>query len=251
MSIRSIADGYFERSFDPKTVEETREMDFIISTNDRDRHRTRLNPDNWQLENYALNPIVMYNHQGYADNPFIKSDPDDIIAKSVVNIDTVKGCKVLASRATFESKDINNTAEKVFRKLIFGSLRAVSVGFVEIGKGKIVETKDANGIGEKTYHFEGQELLEWSVVHVPSNAKAGARSLVDYYLNEIVHIERLIECGKNEFKKNDFLNMTVSDVISDLRKMGNTEAEIEIIIEKPGADPKLNTYAERLLKLKK
>ncbi len=251
MSIRSIADGYFERSFDPKTVEDTREMDFIISTSDRDRHRTVLNPDGWQLDNYALNPIVMYNHQGYADNPFIKSDPDDIIAKSIVNLDTVKGRKVLTSKATFESKDINNTAEKVFRKLIFGSLRAVSVGFLEHGVGKMVDIKDANGKGEKTYHFEGQELLEWSVVHIPSNAKAGARGLFDYYMNEFVQLERIIEASRDNFKRNEFLNMTVSDVISDLRKMGKTEHEIEQITEKPGADPNLNNYEQRRLKLKK
>lgn len=249
MSIRSAVGGYFERSFDPKTVEETRQMNFIISTEDRDRHKTRLNPDNWQLENYKLNPVVMYQHQGYGDNPCIKSVPDDIIGMSQVNSDVVKGRKVLSAIPTFEPRELNETAEKVFRKLIFGSLRAASVGFIEVGDGKVEETKDANGKKEKTYAFEGQELLEWSVVHIPSNAKAGARHFIDHVMTEIVSLERLLQ-----FSQSQLLNMKVCDVISELRKIGYAESAIDLIgqqSEKPGADPNVNKYEERLLKIRK
>lgn len=251
MSIRSSVGGYFERSFDPKTVEETRQMNFIISTEDRDRHKTRLNPDNWQLDNYDLNPVVMYQHQGYGDNPCIKSVPDDIIGMSVVSNETFKGRKVLRAIPTFEPKDINETAEKIFRKLIFGSLRAASVGFLEYGEGKILKEK-INGKEEKTYAFEGQELLEWSVVHIPSNAKAGARLFVDHVMTEIVSLERLLK-----FSQNELLNMKVADVISELRKIGYTESQIDLIgeevvkEEKPAASRDLNKYEERLMKLKK
>lgn len=238
MQIRSAVGGYFERSFDPKTVEETRKMNFIISTEDRDRHKTKINQNNWILENYALNPVVMYQHQGYGDNPCIKSVPDDIIAKSLVTKDTLKGKTVLASEAEFETKEMNDTAEKVFRKLIFGSLRAVSVGFLEIGEGTIEETKDTKGRKEKTYHFEGQELLEWSVVHIASNAKAGARAFVDHVMTEIVSLERMLS-----FSQNELLNMKVCDVISELRKLGYTTTEVDRITqEKPGADPNLNKF---------
>jgi len=215
-------------------------MNFIISTEDRDRHHTKLNSDNWQIDNYNLNPVVMYQHQGYGDNPCIKSVPDDIIGMSSVNMDTVKGRKVLVAEPTFEPKEINETAEKVFRKLIFGSLRAASVGFLEIGEGKIEETKNAKGKTEKTYLFEGQELLEWSVVHIPSNAKAGARYFIDHVMTEIVSLERLLQ-----FSQDQLLNMKVSDVISELRKIGYTEKSIDTIIEKPAASRNLNNYLQQ------
>lgn len=244
MQIKSAVGGYFERSFDPKTVEETRTMDFFISTENRDRHGTRLNTDNWNLENYAFNPVVMYQHQGYGDNPCIKSVPDDIIGKSVVSIDTYKGRKVLAAQPTFETKDINDQAEKIFRKLIFGSLRAASVGFLEIGEGTVEEYKNARGEKEKTYVFAGQELLEWSVVHLPSNAQSGARLFVDHVMTEIVSLERMLK-----FSQNELLNMKVCDVIGELRKLGYSTSAIDKIAEESttdntGGTPLLNTKTD-------
>lgn len=248
MPIKSAVGGYFERSFDPKTIEETRTMDFIISTESKDRHGTRLNSKNWQLDNYALNPIVMYQHQGYGDNPCIKSVPDDIIAKSIVALDTFKGRDVLAAQPTFETKDINEQAEKIFRKLIFGSLRGASVGFIEVGKGTIEETKNARGEKEKTYVFEGQELLEWSVVHLPSNAQSGARHFIDHVMTEVISLERMLQ-----FSKNELLNMKVCDVISELKKLGYSTGEIDRTIEEttgPQETPILNTKKDYIQKRK-
>ena len=45
----------------------------------------------------------------------------------------------------FETADINPQAEKIFRKVLNGTLKATSVGFLETGEGKWVETKDAKG----------------------------------------------------------------------------------------------------------
>jgi hypothetical protein len=50
------------------------------------------------------------------------------------------------------------------------------VGFVPIGKGKYGEGDQAQGRSNETYFFEGQELLEWSIVHVPSNRGSVGRS---------------------------------------------------------------------------
>ena len=75
---------------------------------------------------------------------------------------------------TFEPKEINELAEKIYQKILFGSLRAVSVGFLPIGKGRFGEGADS-----ETYYFAGQELLEVSVVNIPANPNALRKSLED------------------------------------------------------------------------
>jgi phage head maturation protease len=73
---------------------------------------------------------------------------------------------------TFEPKEINELAEKIYQKVLFGSLRAVSVGFLPIGKGRFGEGADA-----ETYYFAGQQLLEVSVVNIPANPNALRKSM--------------------------------------------------------------------------
>jgi len=75
----------------------------------------------------------------------------------------VEGDKLMGE-ITFEPADLNEKADKVYRKIQFGSLNAVSVGFREVGEGE----NDEDG----TYRFAGQELMEISVVNIPSNPEA-------------------------------------------------------------------------------
>jgi hypothetical protein len=153
------------REFAPD-VEETRTVEFIISTPERDRHRTVLNPNGWNLDSYNRNGIVGYQHQVRSDNP------DFILGKGEAFLEGDN----LIGRVTFEPAEINPLAEKIFRKVLHGTLKATSVGFVPIGKGKFGEGDQAQGRSNETYFFEGQELLEWSIVHVPSNRGSVGRS---------------------------------------------------------------------------
>jgi hypothetical protein len=153
------------REFAPD-VEETRTVEFIISTPERDRHRTVLRPQGWNLESYNRNGIVGYQHQVHSDNP------DNIIGRGEAFMEGDN----LIGRVTFEPAEINPLAEKIFRKVLHGTLKATSVGFLPVGKGKYGEGKEARGMEQETYYFEGQELLEWSIVHVPSNRGSVGRS---------------------------------------------------------------------------
>ena len=99
------------------------------------------------------------------------ADPDDVIGKGVAFIEDDK----LIVRITFEPKDLNPRADKIFRKLQFGSLHAVSVGFRSTAKGHMGD--EERGEDPKVYYYNGQELLEVSVVNIPSNANALKRSL--------------------------------------------------------------------------
>jgi len=174
-----IMKKHFTRGFCkdiPRNATESRIIPFVISTYTRDRHHTVLNQDNWKLENYLKNPVIFYQHN--STGLFTDPDPDFVIAKTVRIYTEGSGkSKKLVAHAEFEPAESNQLAEKIFRKVLFGSLRSSSVGFLEIGYGKYGEGDKARGAEKETYYFEGQELLEWSVVNIPSNPDAGKRLL--------------------------------------------------------------------------
>lgn len=153
--------------------EESRTADFIISDESRDRHNTVLKIDRWNIKNYDQNPIFGYQHEVYG-SIFGGSNPDTIIGKAVKVFR--EGSKLIG-RFWFETKDINELADKLWKKVKAGTLRAVSVGFMPIldkeGKeGQYGEGDEARGGPNETFYFNGQELLEVSLVHIPSNANA-------------------------------------------------------------------------------
>lgn len=159
----------------PKKAVEDRRIPFVLSTYTKDRHGTVLNQNGWELDNYRLNPVVAYQHN-LSGNLCQAPDPDFIIGKSVkIDCEGFGQDKKLVAEAEFEPPEINALAEKVFRKLIYGSLSRTSVGFVETIKGCFGPGDERAGFPNETYYFGGQELLEWSVVNIPSNPDAGKR----------------------------------------------------------------------------
>jgi hypothetical protein len=168
----------------PKNAEESRTLPFVLSTSNKDRHGTVLNQDGWELDNYFVNPLIGYQHNlsgGMCSDP----NPDFVIGKSVKIGTEGKGdAKMLVADAQFEPGELNPLAEKIFRKLLFGSLSRASVGFLEVGYGQYGINDKAEGRDNETYYFQGQELLEWSVVNIPSNAGAGARNMTMHQLRQ-------------------------------------------------------------------
>jgi hypothetical protein len=159
----------------PQDVEETRTIPFILSSYTRDRHGTVLNQEQWDLDNYRLNPVVAYQHNlsgGMCSEP----NPNFIVGKDVgIGLIGAGNERKLAGATEFEPKEINPLAEQIFRKILFGSLSRTSVGFIEKGQGKFGEGEEAEGRSNETYYFSGQELLEYSIVNIPSNPTAGKR----------------------------------------------------------------------------
>ncbi len=232
---KDYLEGVIDRNFS-EDVEKTRTVRFIISTNAKDRHGTVLNMKGWQLDNFNRNPIVGYQHNVYGDNMCVPPNPDDVLGPARAWIETKDGREVLMGEVTFETADINPTAEKVFRKVLNGTLRATSVGFLEIGKGKKVADRDAAGniIGE-TYHFEGQELLEFSIVNIPSNPEA-TRKVITNHARAGVNMLRNIGVPVAEIRK--FVNGLLDSLEEPEKK------------EEPGPDPNLNKLEQRLAKIK-
>lgn len=161
------------RAFDREEAEKTRTIDFIISDETRDRHRTVIPVKNWKLDNFNKNGIVGYQHEVYGNGFFMPSDPDDVIGTGKAFVEDGQ----LIGRVTFEPAEINPKAEKLFQKVLHGTLKATSVGFIELTKGKYGEGDEARDGDNPTYYFGEVELLEFSIVNIPSNPAALRRKI--------------------------------------------------------------------------
>ncbi|MBN2480152.1 MAG: HK97 family phage prohead protease [Bacteroidales bacterium] len=152
----------------PPDVEDTRMIEFIISSEQKDRHGTVLSASGWLLDNYNKNPVVGYQHDVYGNNGR-EPNPNTIIgyAKNIH-----REGPFLIAEVVFEPKEINPLAETIFRKVLFGSLRATSVGFLPVEKGHWGKGDEAQGKENETYYFGRRELLEFSIVNIPSNAES-------------------------------------------------------------------------------
>lgn len=233
---KDYLEGVIDRAKFGKDIEETRTVQFVISTDAKDRHGTKLNMKNWQLDNFNRNPIVGYQHNVYGDNMCTPPNPDDVLGPARAWIEDGR----LMGEVKFETADINPQAEKIFRKVLNGTLKATSVGFLEVGQGRTVIEKDEKGkvIGE-TYHFEGQELLEFSIVNIPSNPEATRKVVMNHARAGVTMLNR-IGLPVSEIRK------LVNGILDTLEP----EKEIEQI-EKPGETPLFNKAKEFITKRKK
>lgn len=152
----------------PKSGEHDRILEFVISDETLDRHGTVIPISAWDVSNYNKNGIVAYQHN--------TKDIDNIVAKGSVRIEEGK----LIGVAEFEPAEINPLADKVYKKLLFGSLKATSVGFR--GQGHWGDKK--RGEAEDVYYFDRAELMEFSIVNIPSNPNALKRSFEEFLEQE-------------------------------------------------------------------
>ena len=167
------------RSFiaEVRAKDNSRVREFIASTYTRDRHGTVLNQANWDLRNFNKNGISGYMHDVYGGF-FDGGDPDNVLGPTKA---WIEGDKLIAA-IDFETEDINPKAEKILKKVDNGTLKAVSVGFkpIENKNGDIGEWGKVEGdtrIDKDTFYYFGQELLEISVVNIPSNPDAVKRGI--------------------------------------------------------------------------
>lgn len=230
-------------------VDETRTVEFVISDETRDRHGTILKADRWQLDNFNANGIVGYQHNVYGGDLCNAPNPDDVIGKGSAFLEDGK----LIGRVAFEPAELNPLAEKIFQKVKFGTLKATSVGFVETKEGEDEKIKMGDNEVE-TYVFGEQELVEFSIVNIPSNPKALKKSMRDQAANALTYIHKHLD---GDFTFSDIEKMTVSDVIKNLNRDGlerdvKEKDDNEIIEQQRIKQEKLkvwNQNAEARLKL--
>lgn len=139
------------KTFDTEIKEEadSRRMSFKISTGAVDRDGDIIEPKGWQTDAFMLNPCVLFAHD-YKSLPVAK-------AVKLTKTDTA-----LIAVAEFPPKGTYEFADTVYDMLKGGFLNATSVGF------KPMEYEPM----EKGYRHKTQQLLEFSIVPVPSNHEA-------------------------------------------------------------------------------
>ncbi|MFP4365530.1 MAG: HK97 family phage prohead protease [Bacteroidales bacterium] len=195
------------REFDRAKAEESRTIPFTFSTGARDRHGTRLNMDGWSLENFNRNGIAGYMHNVYGGGMCDGPNPDDVIGPARAWVEEGE----LRGEITFEEKDLNPLADKIFRKILHGTLKAVSVGFIDNGEGRWGEGREAVDGDEPTWYFAGQELLEISVVNIPSNPEALRRSFSQQTSRALGYVFEMM--GRN-YSLGEIENMTVRQILN-------------------------------------
>jgi HK97 family phage prohead protease len=130
--------------------EDSRAIDFVISTESIDRYDSTLSLGGWKLANYRRNPVVLWGHD----------DCTPAIGRSF-NIRTEGG---LCSSVEFAPPEVYPLADTIYQLLKKKFLNAASVGFIPLAYQWSNDESRPYGID-----FEEQELLEWSVVNIPAN----------------------------------------------------------------------------------
>lgn len=232
----------------PANVEETRTLQFVLSDSSKDRHGTVIKPECWELGPYNQNGIVGYMHNlmggGMCDEP----DPDYVIGKGVATIEN----KQLIGTTTFEPAEINELAEKIFRKALFGSLRSTSVGFMELEAGAYGLGSEGIGQPDETFYYGRLELLEYSVVNIPSNRNAQLRSMRSQTAGAMAYIRRALG---DKFRTSQIENFRVCDVLDlldgkDIEIRSIDPDEVRRLLATVEAQKEQLSRYQRILKLK-
>lgn len=191
----------------PDNVEESRTIPFVISDGSRDRHNTIIDIGGWDLSAFTRNPLVGYMHDVFGGGLCEGPDPDNVIGRGAVYVDG----DLLVGDTTFEPMEINPNAEKIFRKVLFGSLSSCSITFNELERGFWGQGDQAMGARNETYFVGKRELLEYSVVNIPSNRNAQKRSMIHSATGALAYVSR--ELG-DKFRLSQIEQMRVCDVLT-------------------------------------
>ena len=191
-----------------------RKITFVASDGTRDSAGTILNQEGWDLGRFNKNGIIGYQHKVYGSYDST-DNPDNVIGKGRAY---VKDKKLMVD-VEFEPPTINPLAEKVYQKLLFGSLKAVSVGFLPKGRGQWGKGEEALDGKNPTYYYAGQELLEVSVVNIPANPNALRKDIAEAMEAEQKRIREEVTTDKTDEKE---------DGGESKRSAAEIRAEIEI-----------------------
>jgi len=200
-------------------VEKTRYVEFVASDNSKDSYKTVLPVDKWDLNRFNKNGVIGYQHALY-----YSTNPDMVIGTGRAFVEDNQ----LIVGVTFEPADLNPIAEKLFRKVIHGTIKAVSVGFDPLGEGAWGQGDEAYGKPNSTYYYAGQELLEVSIVHIPANKNAVKRALELILEDEDKQNEQSVDPGNRntppagDDKANEDIIRSIADVEKEITI---TEAE--------------------------
>lgn len=143
---------------------ENRQVEFVISSEAVDTYRTVFIQDGGNFSRFTPKGIVLYAHDSHS------SDEDNVLGYGEV----YREGNLTIGRVTFEPKEINEKAEKVFRKIENGTPYMASIGFEPV---KASFGDRAKGEDPDVLYFREWNLLEFSVVPIGANPDAQKRNV--------------------------------------------------------------------------
>lgn len=149
--------------------DQNRVIRFVTSTEVQDRDGDVIETSGWQVDNYMKNPVVLFGHD-YSALP---------VGKTIhIELDTMN--KRMLQDIQFAKKEEYEFADTVYRMAKAGYLNTTSVGFMGIEHEPMFDDSK-NYVGRR---YKKQELLETSIVPVPSNPEALIEARSKGILNE-------------------------------------------------------------------
>lgn len=140
--------------------EDERLRRFRISTETRDRHGDVVRSKGLSLKHYRKNPVVLFAHDASA--PPIGRSPRVEIGDGTVDADV-----------SFFEREVFEFADTIFRIVDVGGLKATSIGFMPLDYERLQDENDEDLYG---IDFKKSDLLEFSIVPIPANPEAVART---------------------------------------------------------------------------
>lgn len=214
--------------------EQNKSIDFVFSTPDSDRHDEIIRQDGWDTKEFMQNPVVLFAHDQW--QPAV----GQVTQIGMENGNLVGTVKFAAEENPF--------ADMLYKLYKGGFMRAVSVGF---RNNKYVYDEETERI-----ELLDNTLFELSLVNVPANARALAKS-AGINFDALENKEKELEAMKT--KLNAEAIKTIADEVAEQIK---SSADIALEVKKVetptgkggaksfGKNRKINKAIRQLLKQK-
>ena len=175
---------YREVEFEPIDLA-SRLFRFVASDETPDSYGDVVRADGWDLRRYKRNPIILFGHDSRMPVGFSPKTGLD-------------GKRLIAD-VKLADEDTSDFIDTLFKLMSQKIVRAMSVGFRATVPPIPIRDKEDRITG---FEFNGQELLENSIVSVPANPNAlslakswGAR---DTTLNRLVAQDAIVQAAKRQ-----------------------------------------------------
>lgn len=186
-----------------KADDDQRSFWFTASSEDRDRDGDIMVLKGWRLQNFKKNPVILWAHN-YTRPPIGKA------------IDIEKNDSKLSLKIKFVDGSIDPFAEQVYQLVKEGFLKTVSVGFIPYKREGLNE-KDKKQRPEITWGSRiSAELLETSLVPVPTNPTAMKEKNFEDVMIKGSSIYEDHKSREDEWRKLEEQNAVTMKIITDL-----------------------------------
>jgi HK97 family phage prohead protease len=193
-----------------------RVLRFVGSDESVDRDNERVLSSGWKLDNYKKNPVVMLNHR-HSDVPVAKAQ------RVWIN----KNEKALMFDVKFPEPEISSVGDTLYKLYSSGYMNATSVGF----QPNYDKIEWGDGIKVPRVTFHEQELLELSLVSVPSNPRSllstkGIKDAIEAEVVDQLELDELLAYFESTIKA-DLIDDTDEEDLEDLIEEVDKELELE------------------------